>query len=75
MKLWMVITIFGKIVGSIGPLPYTMDECLFRAAINDEVVKQNWMAGKRAIFEGRVITPGDIAHGCVYAYIRPEFEL
>lgn len=31
MKLWMIVYLAGQIVGSIGPLPYGMDECVLRA--------------------------------------------
>lgn len=42
MKLFLVITVAGKVMISAGPLPYGMEECQSRVAHNVAELKEKW---------------------------------
>jgi hypothetical protein len=71
LKLWIVVTIFGKIAAVSGPLPYGIGECNRRAA--DIRAAQALDLDPRMTVEGRRVTQKDIKVECVEAYVRPEF--
>lgn len=71
MKLWMIMTLFGNIGAVAGPLPYDMEECLFRVSIRQATVESMWDPDN-AIFKGRIVTPDDIEYKCVLQNERPQ---
>ena len=77
LKLWIVVTIFGKTAAVSGPLPYDIGECHRRAAdMRAEHAQaffdKNLGSDPRMIVEGRRVTQKDIKVECVEAYVRPE---
>lgn len=66
-KLYIVIYIAGQIGGTVGPLPYGIDECRLRAA------------AQYATMDPKVVTPEgitarDVMFACEFHIIRPQNE-
>lgn len=67
MKLFMVIYIVGQIGGTVGPLPYGMEECQRRAA-------EMWLDGKPDVRTPEGFTRDDVAFKCEFHDQRPDNE-
>jgi hypothetical protein len=77
MKIWFIVTIFGTISATWGPLPYDMAECHKRLAEKTAEIDQTFVSDKLATDErmridGRQITRADVMLGCVQSDVRPE---
>ncbi len=72
MKLWMLIVIFGQVTGTVGPLPYDMDECWSRIDDMRLNMAADQSEGRTAIIDGRMATPDDITLTCARIDNRPE---
>lgn len=70
MKLFMVLTIFGKLSATIGPLPYGEAECWERLPFLATFEKA-WAAGTKLEIDGRPITRADVVAECVFSATRP----
>ena len=64
-KLWIVIYLVGEIAGTVGPLPYAIDECEKRA-----VTTQNQFDPLVLLQEGYL--PGDLQFKCEWHIVRPQ---
>ena len=78
LKLWIVVTIFGKIAAVAGPL-YNIAECNRRAADARASHAQAFFdkdlgRDTRMIVGGRRVTQKDIKVECVKSYVRPELD-
>lgn len=71
MKLWLVVHIFGVVVGSWGPLPYDLDECKRRVAEIRADFDVAQREGKSVPFEGVTLYPDDVKVKCGFADRRP----
>lgn len=65
--LYMMIYLAGQLVGTVGPLPYDMDECLYRA-------DKKWHEGKPDVVTPDGLTMRDIKLTCEYHESRPKPE-
>lgn len=76
MSLWLVVTIFGKVALSVGPLPYGMDECHVRAAEKVKEFDEGFVrnADKVWTLDGTTVARGDVKVDCVEAEARPATE-
>lgn len=74
MLLYMIILIFGSIGGTVGPLPYDLAECEFRAGARQDQIVRAYDSGTRVFISGRVVTPADVEHRCVLTSTRPKLE-
>lgn len=74
MKLWLVILIFGEIAATVGPLPYDMQECVWRAADLAREADEIFASGRMddQLVKGKHVTRSDLVHECRYAVIRPR---
>lgn len=69
-KLWIVILIFGHVEGTVGPLPYGVNECRNRVAVmNAEADRHDGNAP--VMLHGRPVSRADVSIACVYADRRP----
>ena len=74
MKLWFVVYIGSQIGGSVGPLPYDMDECLRRAAEKNAEWQAKLATGKD-LYGSPVSDMAKAVHfGCVEADGRPTIN-
>ncbi len=64
MNLFIVIYIAGQIGGTVGPLPYGMEECQLRAATQ-------WSKGDPNIVTPQGYTMQDIRLTCGWHEVRP----
>ena len=67
VDLWMVVIVAGVVAGSIGPLPYNIQECVRRADQQNVRLEQAWERGLRA--EG--VTLDNTFFVCMHRNIRP----
>lgn len=67
MKLFMIIYLAGNMVGTIGPLPYDMDECLHRA-------EKLWKSGDHGAVTKQGFTTRDVRFACEYHNERPTLK-
>lgn len=67
----MIITIFGLNGAVIGPLPYDIEECLFRASIRQAAL----IYPDDLKFMDTIVTPGDVKFLCVQQKERPQLEV
>lgn len=67
MKLFMVIYLAGRIVGTSGPLPYDEDECRHRA-------NELWRGGDHSAVTKEGFTTNDVRFVCERHDDRPQIE-
>lgn len=66
-KLYILIYLAGKLVGTIGPLPYGMDECHERIAEKMATVNSDE-------FKRRAARESDLNLRCEFHETRPRIE-
>ncbi len=71
MKLWMIMTIFGKIVGVWGPLPYDMNTCLDREV---EIIAEVKEKNRTVTVGDHLVRPADVLFRCRIAEKRPNLD-
>jgi hypothetical protein len=76
MKLWIVITLMGKLASTIGPVPNGMDECLAKVAEKNREVDKTFAdpataADSRSWLDGHHLQRSDLAIACIYSDARP----
>lgn len=76
MKIYVVVTILGKIGMSVGPVPYGMDECHSRiveriAELDAKFETDHLATDPRMQVDGRQLQRSDIAVSCVESDARP----
>jgi hypothetical protein len=76
MKIWFVVTIFGNIAATWGPLPYGMAECYNQLAEKSAEIDQAFVSDKLATDErmridGRQVMRADVVLNCVQSNDRP----
>lgn len=72
MSVWMIVYMMGQIGGSIGPVPYGMDECERRAAERNAQVQAQVTTGLDV--DGNPLTEEakTLRFECVAAPSRPK---
>ena len=71
MRVWILMFIFGELVGTKGPLPYDLAECLVRVESVMEQFQYQWDHGQRMVIRGRIVTVSDFEVVCVEGEFRP----
>ena len=71
LKLFMVLSIFGNTVGTIGPLPYGIKECARRTSEMTATFEVAWLQKQEIKFDGRIVTPDDVRVSCVRTATEP----
>jgi hypothetical protein len=66
-KLYVLIYLAGKLVGTIGPLPYEMDECLERSSEKMTIIN-------RDTFKRDGSHANDLELRCEYRLTRPVLD-
>ncbi len=66
MKLFFIIYVLGKVVGTVGPLPYSLEECKSRAVEAKAVMKTD------ATPKG--VKLADVTFACELHDTRPAIE-
>lgn len=74
MNLFMIVSLYGKIVMSIGPLPYDMQECLVRAEERRQETHERFQSPPIAA-QLAPLTEADVRVQCVRAERRPALGL
>ncbi len=76
MKVFLVIYMLGKIGGTVGPLPYGMNECMAEALkLNQQaqnVIETGIGADGRKLTEDEMRKIKSMDFKCEYHAIRPE---
>ena len=76
-EIWLLITVFGKVIASFGPLPYDMGECFRHAETVREEVRAVWLDPTKVKqlqttpLMGKTLTEADIAVRCLSSPDRP----
>ena len=71
--LWFVVTAFGQVVVTMGPLTYDMEECLSRGQGAYQSVADKINSGMTAISpNGQPITLEGLSMGCHMLESKPE---
>jgi hypothetical protein len=68
MKLWFIIYLYGQLAGSIGPLPYDMEECQGRLA----EIRVDLANRPDQVIDRTKLKPNDIKFDCLESKTRPE---
>lgn len=77
MKLWIVMTLMGKLASTIGPLPYGMDECAVRVAeksaeVDKTFAEPAYQANPDSWLDGHHLVRSDLVISCVESDERPH---
>jgi hypothetical protein len=76
-KLWLVITVFGKVAMATGPLDIDIDACRERALARSAMLDRAYVEQKldddpEMMVEGQRVKRADIKIDCIYANERPR---
>lgn len=74
VKLWMIMTIFGAVHGTVGPLPYGYTTCVKEATMLNHNIDRSYKSGKRLKMYGKTVTPNDMVFACIFLDERPQLE-
>ena len=80
MKIFLVVTILGKVAASIGPLPGSFDACRSHVAAIESEWDERWKEGDLdssniMMLEGQRIHRKDVVAQCVKAHERPATDM
>lgn len=74
MHIWMVVTFFGQIVVSVGPLPYNMAGCEQHRLHYVEEFDEGFRQYPVLEVQGRPLRRSDVVVKCVEAISKPELS-
>jgi hypothetical protein len=67
MSTWVVLTIFGLVAVTWGPVPYDYSDCLDRVATDNLKLDDAFRSGELATIDGRQAIRADVVLSCVDA--------
>lgn len=64
MQLFLVLTIWGQVGVTAGPLPYDMTKCLEVASQREQAIDETFKEHSVIMEKGRLVWRTDLAVGC-----------